>query len=280
MERFHVWPKRSQIDELVPLFAPLLDFRGPVTLSPEAMRSWEAFQRDNRRRRAEVPEEREVKRYALASEPTQVLKIATLFEACRAVKRGLEFIPEISADTLALAIKHVQACIASMDIMAGRGRRHETRQQAEEILARIRLYFRPDPIYVDTIYVSRSNLTRKFCHNTQRKGALQADELYEEILPYLRSIGESALVCKEGKYEIHAFRAESNPPPGGSKFPTDGGNFPPNSPSGDPQFTEKNGANSPNSPHSSSYTPKSEKTPEIKILSALPPDTPAYTGIL
>jgi hypothetical protein len=140
------WPEISSIEAMVPLFAPLLDFRGPVTLSKEARKLWGEFQRDNRRRKAEVPEEREGERYALSSEPAQVLKICLSFEACRAVREKKTFLGEIRADTLACAIQHVGACLASAKILVGRGRRHETRQQAEEILVKIRDFFAPDTV--------------------------------------------------------------------------------------------------------------------------------------
>jgi DNA polymerase I-like protein with 3'-5' exonuclease and polymerase domains len=246
------WPEISSIEAMVPLFAPLLDFRGPVTLSKEARKLWGEFQRDNRRRKAGVPEEREGERYALSSEPVQVLKICLLFEACRAVREKKTFLGEIRADTLACAIQHVGACLASLQILVGRGRRHETRQQAEEILVKVRAFFAPDMVYPDTIYVSRSRLTRKFCHTTSRKGALQTDTLYLEIIPYLREIGEACLAFKQGKLEIYAFRAEYIPPPfRKNSAPETGG------------FTGEGGANSqvpPNSPTPPPKPQKSEKT--------------------
>jgi hypothetical protein len=214
------WPEISSIEAMVPLFAPLLDFRGPVTLSKEARKLWGEFQRDNRRRKAEVPEEREGERYALSSEPVQVLKICLSFEACRAVREKKTFLGEIRADTLACAIQHVGACLASLQILVGRGRRHETRQQAEEILVKVRAFFAPDMVYPDTIYVSRSRLTRKFCQHTSRKGALQTDVLYLEIIPYLRETGEACLAFKQGKLEIYAFRATDTLPPVPPPFAT------------------------------------------------------------
>jgi DNA polymerase I-like protein with 3'-5' exonuclease and polymerase domains len=248
------WPETSSIDAMVPLFAPLLDFRGPVTLSKEARELWGEFQRDNRRRKAEVPEERESERYALSSEPVQVLKISTHFEACRAVTEKKTFLEGIRADTLALAIQHVGACLASAKMLVGRGRRHETRQQAEEILVKIRDLFAPDTVYPDTIYVSRSRLTRKFCQHTSRKGALQTDILYLEIIPYLCETGEAKRVFKQGKYEVYAFRATdtlplvspsfaTNSPPGSPSFAT-------NSPQRADESTRENVANLPNSPNS------------------------------
>jgi hypothetical protein len=206
-----IWPEESSVETLVPLFAPLADFRGPVRLSKEAYNLWEAFQLDNRQRKGAVPEERENERYALASEPVFVLKIAMLFEACRAVKNGQTFLEAIRADTLDCAIKLVSACLSSGQILVGRGRRHETRQQAEEILTGVRHSFARDTVHPDTIYVSRNRLTRKFCHDTSRRGSLQTDTLYLEILPYLGETGQAKQVFKEGRHEIYAFRATDAP---------------------------------------------------------------------
>jgi hypothetical protein len=206
-----IWPEESSVEMLVPLFAPLADFRGPVRLSEEAYSRWETFQRDNRQRKRAVPEERENERYALASEPVFVLKVALLFEACRAVKDGQTYLQSIRADTLDCAMKLVSACLSSGQILVGRGRRHETRQQAEEILAAVRHVFARDITHPDTIYVSRNRLTRKFCHDTSRRGSLQTDTLYLEILPYLDETGQAKQVFKEGRHEIYAFRATDAP---------------------------------------------------------------------
>jgi hypothetical protein len=49
-----------------------------------------------------------------------------------------------------------------------------------------------------------------------RKGSLQTDQLYQEIIPYLIETGDAFLCLKKGKFEIYAFRAfdetPENPP--------------------------------------------------------------------
>jgi DNA polymerase I-like protein with 3'-5' exonuclease and polymerase domains len=247
------WPEVSSIEQMVPLFAPLLDFRGPVTLSQDARKLWGEFQRDNRRRKDEVPEEREGEKYALSTEPAQVLKLCICFEACRAVRKKKTFLDEIRLSTLECAIEHVGACLASAKILVGRGRRQETRQQAEEILVKIRDFFAPDTVYPDTIYVARSRLTRKFCHHTSRKGALQTDTLFLEIIPYLDETGSAKRVFKQGKYEVYAFRATDAPPPVSPSSDT-------NSTGGPDKFARGNGANSTNSTPPPSKPQKSQKT--------------------
>ena len=63
----------------------------------------------------------------------------------------------------------------------------------------------------DTIYVTRSELTRRFCHNTGRQGATTPDELYLQIMPELERQGDAVRVLKEGKFEVYAFRTEFGP---------------------------------------------------------------------
>ena len=254
--RFIPWPLETSIEPMVELFKPLLDLRGPIRLSPEAMELWIKFQEDNRRRKAEIPEERESEKYALSSEPVQVLKISTQFEACRAIKNREPFITEIRADTLECAIAHVGACLGSARTLVGLGKRHETRQQAEEILEKIRYSFAPDKIHLDTIYVSRSRLTRKLCHDTDRKGALQTDTLYLEIISYLIESLEAKRVFKQGKREVYAFRAAYSPrinPPASRTNPEGPNNDPP----------RENQENPPNSPNSAPPVTQTPKTPDF-----------------
>jgi DNA polymerase I-like protein with 3'-5' exonuclease and polymerase domains len=250
--RFIPWPLETSIDPMVELFRPLLELRGPIRLSPEAMELWEEFQTDNRQRKLEIPEERESEKYALSSEPVQVLKISTQFEACRAVKNGEPFITEIRADTLECAIAHVGACLSSARTLIGLGKRHETRQQAEEILEKIRYSFAPDTVRLDTIYVSRSRLTQTFCHHTDRRGALQTDTLYLEIIPYLIESLDAKRVFKQGKREVYAFRAAHSPRVNPPTSPTNSTDPKDDSPRGN----EGNPTNSTKSPPPVTQTPK------------------------
>jgi DNA polymerase I-like protein with 3'-5' exonuclease and polymerase domains len=254
--RFIPWPLETSIEPMVELFKPLLDLRGPIRLSPEAMELWIEFQKDNRQRKLEIPEERESEKYALSSEPVQVLKISTQFEACRAVKNGEPFITEIRDDTLECAIAHVGACLSSARTLIGLGKRPETRQQAEEILEKIRYSFAPDTVRPDTIYVSRSNLTRKFCHNTDRKGALQTDTLYLEIIPYLVESLEAKRAFKQGKREVYAFRAGYSPRIKPQTSRTNSGG-----PDNDPP--RENQGNPPNPANSSTPVTQTSKTADF-----------------
>lgn len=63
----------------------------------------------------------------------------------------------------------------------------------------------------DTIYVTRSELTRRFCLHTGRRGAMTTDDLYLQIIPELERQGEAIQVLKRGKFEVYAFRTEFSP---------------------------------------------------------------------
>jgi hypothetical protein len=111
-----------------------------------------------------------------------------------------------------MAIAHVNQCLEAGKILVGAGKRHETRQQAEEILAQIQANFLPDSMYPNVIFVSRSQLTRKFCHDTLRRGALKVDTLFLEILPFLIERGDAQLAHKNGRLEVFAFRSGYDDP--------------------------------------------------------------------
>src|SRR5262245_16547894 len=87
--------------------------------------------------------------------------------------------------------------------------RKATKELAEVILAKVRKEFKPQR--PETIYVTRSELTRRFCPNTSRQGATTTEDLYLRIIPELIRQGEARLVVKEGKFEVYGFRAEENP---------------------------------------------------------------------
>jgi DNA polymerase I-like protein with 3'-5' exonuclease and polymerase domains len=208
LERFIAWPETAQIENIARTFVPLLDYRGPLTLESEAFNLWEKFQRQNRKALKDTPEERAFERYALNSQPTHTLKVAIIFEACRAVFCGLKFIPNIRRDTLETAIAHVDQCLAAGRVLAGAGKRLETRQEAEVILAHIQGSFTPDTKYPDVIFVDRTHLTRKFSHNDfRRRDPSKTGSLFLETIPYLIETGDALLAYKKGRLEVFGFRA-------------------------------------------------------------------------
>ena len=91
------------------------------------------------------------------------------------------------------------------------GARKTAQEQAEVVLAIVRREFKP--ARPDTIYVTRSELTRRFCLHTGRRGAMTTDDLYLQIIPELERQGEAIQVLKRGKFEVYAFRTEFSPSP-------------------------------------------------------------------
>ena len=97
------------------------------------------------------------------------------------------------------------------EFIDGYGARKVAQEQAEVILAIVRLEFRA--ARPGTIYVTRSELTRRFCPHAGRRSAMTPNDLYLQIIPELERQGEVIQVLKRGKFEVYAFRTEFSPSP-------------------------------------------------------------------
>ena len=75
-------------------------------------------------------------------------------------------------------------------------------QEAEVLLARVRIDFRSKR-QGNSIILSRSDLTSKFCHAPGR--GFHVHDLYYQLIPYLEARGEARRLRKEGKLERYAF---------------------------------------------------------------------------
>lgn len=145
----------------------------------------------------------------LTSCPVHVLKSAMVNEICRAVHAGQSAVTELTLKALEPAIGYVNEHLHAAEFLDRHAQRKAAQEQAEVILASVRKSFpaqRPD-----TIYVTRTDLTRKFCPNIGRAGALTPDTLYLQIIPELQRQGEACLALKRGKFEVFAFRTEFGP---------------------------------------------------------------------
>src|SRR5262249_5545463 len=210
------WPSQEPSGSVKQAFSPLLGFSGQIDMprSGEVWDFWAEYQTKNRALLDEVGSDNEALSARLATTPTSVLKVATLFEACMAAYNGLAEMPKLFClESLETAANYVEAHMKAAEFIDRYGARKVGQEHAEVILATVRHEFkttRPDTIYVtpDTIYVTRSELTRRFCHNTGRRGAITPDDLYLQIIPELERQGEVAQVLKRGKSEVYAFRTE------------------------------------------------------------------------
>jgi DNA polymerase-1 len=218
--RLIVRPRRFDIAPLVEAFKPLLTLSGEVDFSDEAAKLWVDYQVLNRKQVAEADPYNDALQERLNGCPTHVTKVATIFEACRTVHHRQPRFPRIGTSSLECAIQHVDENMRASDTLDRFSGRAATAEQAEIVLAVIRKDFE---VWGDTVYADRTDLTKKFCNNTVRRGSLSTDELYKKIFPHLESRGEAVRVVKKGKYELYAFLAEPDQTDPDDD-PSDGGN--------------------------------------------------------
>jgi hypothetical protein len=203
--RLIVRPDKVDLSGLIDLFKPILRLKGEVDFSQEAFTVWDQYQRDNRNQldAADILDEPLCSR--LSSAPTHVQKIAMLFEACRCAYRGAT-ITEIRADTLELAVQHVEENMKSAAFLESIAERAAIAKSAELVLATVRNKFpvsRPR-----TIYATRSGLTYELCKHGGRQGALTTDDLYNQVIPYLETQNLAQTVLKKGNLTVFAFQTE------------------------------------------------------------------------
>jgi hypothetical protein len=127
-----------------------------------------------------------------------------IFEACRSASSRSSSL-EIQAPTLRLAIDHVEECLraaASLDLIA---HRIYIANDAEWLLAHIRLDFRTKAKN-GSIILSRTDLTSKYANHGSR--GLSVNDLYQRLVPYLIERRQAKALPKEGKLERYAFRTQ------------------------------------------------------------------------
>jgi hypothetical protein len=203
------WPLHEPSASVIQAFSPLLAFNGQIDMprSGEVWDFWADYQTTNRALLNEVGSDNEALSARLATTPTSLLKVATIFEACMAAYDGQPEIPKLfRLESLQTAANYVQAHMKAAEFIDRYGARKAAQEQAEVVLAIVRREFKP--ARPDTIYVTRTDLTKRFCHNTGRRGAMTPDDLYLSIIPELERQGEAARVLKRGKLEVYAFRTE------------------------------------------------------------------------
>lgn len=195
----------SALDQLSENFGRCFDLKGSMTFSPDAGSQWRTYQMENRDNMdaADVHAEDLIAR--LASAPAQALAIAMIFEAAMWAKRGGPWQGMISLEALMNAIEHVDESLKAAARLDAIAHRVSIAEDAEVIYEKIVHDF-GDQRRADTVYVSRSDLTRAYCHDSGRRGALKPHDLYTRIIPAMVAQGKAALANKEGKKEVYAFR--------------------------------------------------------------------------
>jgi Bifunctional DNA primase/polymerase, N-terminal len=97
------WPERLPSLAIADLFKPLLNLSGEIQMprEGEVWNRWVAYQDQNRKLINEIGTDNEVLAARLTSTPSQVLKVAMNYEACRAVHTGWPGWPVLKEFTLA-----------------------------------------------------------------------------------------------------------------------------------------------------------------------------------
>lgn len=200
-------PCPEDFEALVAGFARCREIEGEMTFAPDAAPQWLEYQKQNRAVMDATSLHDEALISRLASAPAQTLAVAMIFEAAMWARRGGPWQGVLSLEALTYAIEHVNECLGAARLLDGIAERRSVEEDAEVIYARIRHDFmtqRRGP----TIYLSRSELTRAYCHDSGRRHALKPGHLYEQLIPALARKGKAVLALKQGCREVYAFRVE------------------------------------------------------------------------
>ncbi len=139
----------------------------------------------------------------LNSQAVHVLKIAMIFQACRAALSGNIWNGWIEDDIFLAAKAHVALRLRSAAYIDTLGSRAEMNQLAEMIYSRV---VKDYSAHTDTglVTLSRTDLTSKFCHH-DRPGALRPQDLYGSIIPLFIEQKRVVEQSKEGKKQSYQF---------------------------------------------------------------------------
>jgi RNA-splicing ligase RtcB len=181
-----------------------------MVLSHRARSRWDEFQQANR---AEMDKtDQDEKRSRLSSAPMQTLHVAMIFEACQSAKKQLfQNRGVIEEPTLNVAIRHVEESLKAADVLDSIANKVTIAQEAEILLAHVRRDFDDHhhrAANSDFIIVTRTELTRRFCAHSGRRGSWKPEDLYLRYIPFLNRRRDAALVVQESRTEWYAFRAE------------------------------------------------------------------------
>ncbi len=195
----------STFDGLADLFERCLDVQGQMILADDSERQWRAYQMENRAKMDAADPLAEELLGRLASAPAQTLAVAMIFEAAMWAKRMGNWKSTISTEALTYAIAHVEESLVAAARLDHIGHRASIAEDAEVLYEKVVHDF-ANQQQGETVYASRSDLTRAYCHDSGRRGALKPHDLYNRLIPALIAQGKAALASKDGKRELYAFR--------------------------------------------------------------------------
>jgi len=197
----------GSMDRIAEAFRPFLEMSGEMDFTREAAAAWDDFQIANRAaiNRADILREDVISR--LSSAPMQTLAVAMIFQVARWALAKKAPARLIEAETLSIAIRHVEECLAAAELLDGISQRAKIAADAEVMLAAIQHEFR-DRAQSGTIFLTRSEITRRFANNSSRQGSLKPDDIYQRIIPALESRGSAKLI-RRTPAELYAFKVEA-----------------------------------------------------------------------
>ena len=218
--RINIWPKSLRgtgYAELAELYGPLLHVGGEFVpfdvLGGQTYELFAEIQRANRRERDTVEgfdSASEARGAALSSQPAKILKLAMIFELCRWAVDDSRDWKRIQPDTLQLAKEHSDYCLHASKELDQIGRRHEIRDEADNLLAKIRTNATKISGKVARdgwIELSKSQLTAHFAGNPGR-GSTNTTRLYCEIIADLERRELAKQKPSRGKLVVYRFKPD------------------------------------------------------------------------
>ena len=204
-------PDETIFGALVQQFSLLTRLKGKFEWTEEAGKIFDHYCETNRKEIQDCDILDEARRSRLTSARGFVAKIAMIYE-CATICWGFNWgkgSPNLllGVQNLELAIRHVDACLkaaASLDTISNRGKIAE---EAKRLLGHIRRDFH-QKLKGECIILTKSEITSTYAHHASRIGGSKVDNIYQQQIPYLISIGLAKLLQKEGKKTTYAFRME------------------------------------------------------------------------
>ena len=198
-----------ELFNLVRKLEPLKDpnINGPIEFDDDANTIWETYQINNRKEKKEIDPLNSAELHRLNSSPMQVLHIAIIFETCIWAKSNKPWRGKISGQALKIAIEHVDACLEAASYMESINNRQTVIEDSNNFLGRVLNEF-DNQKKNGFIILTRTEITKKYCHHSNRVGLWKPEYIYKSLIPYLQRNNQAALIKKEGKKETYAFLCE------------------------------------------------------------------------
>lgn len=178
-------------------------------LSENAAELWVEFQKNNRLSMENEGFANESHVSRLNGQPEHVLKLAMIFEICLWLEAGGELSREISGKILEIAISHSDLCLTTGKALESISHRAQIQEDADILIAKISMDF-PNKNNNGWLELTKTELTAKFVHHGNRKGAMTTDDLYLRLIPDLIRRRKAKEIQRQGKQSAYGFTALEN----------------------------------------------------------------------